>query len=60
MHDWKIETRHAEGVVLLGCDACEACLSVSTESPGFLDSLSAFLEGHSRCRITPSQRPATA
>lgn len=56
--DWRIETRHAEHLVLLGCDACETRMDISTESPRFLDSLSGFLEGHSRCAGAPALRSA--
>lgn len=45
----RIETRHEDRVVVLGCDSCQAAVTLRTTEAGFDVAVQAFFELHADC-----------
>ena len=45
----RIETHHEDRVVVLGCDSCNASVTLRTTEPGFGQAVQAFFEQHADC-----------
>jgi hypothetical protein len=45
----RIETQHGDRTVVLGCETCEATVTLKTTDPLFATEVQAFFEHHAPC-----------